>query len=118
MVIEEFEAKIDLRSSFIEGFDFDRSTAKWWSEQSKEAKAALLSTNDNRLCTVEDAVKNLCQWITDVKEENKAENYQLTKPKRVSKQNTDQPTQIPPLALSLYYLKSRQYTKKAPRPFS
>lgn len=73
MVIEEFEAKIDLRSSFIEGFDFDQSTAKWWSEQSKEAKAALLSTNDNRLCSVEEAVKNLCQWITDVKEENKAE---------------------------------------------
>ena len=77
MVIEEFEAKIDLRSSFIEGFDFDRSTAKWWSEQSEEAKAALLSTNDNRLCTVEEAVKNLCQWITDVKEENNAEEVYL-----------------------------------------
>lgn len=64
-----FSAHVDLRSCFINGFSFDKSTSEWWANQSDEAKAALLDTDgDNSPCLPIDVVVNdLFDWIEDVK---------------------------------------------------
>lgn len=64
-----FFAHVDLRSMFINGFAFDKSTAEWWSKQSDEAKAALLdSDNEESPCQPIDVVVNdLFGWIAYIK---------------------------------------------------
>ncbi|WP_419562444.1 3'-5' exonuclease [Prevotella sp.] len=64
-----FSAKVDLRSMFINGFAFDKSTAEWWSKQSNEAKAALLdSDSDEAPCQPIDVVVNdFFGWIDYIK---------------------------------------------------
>lgn len=64
-----FSAHVDLRSMFINGFAFDKSTAEWWSKQSDEAKAALLdSDNEESPCQPIDVVVNdLFGWIAYIK---------------------------------------------------
>lgn len=64
-----FSAHVDLRSMFINGFAFDKSTAEWWSKQSDEAKAALLdSDNEESPCQPIDVVVNdLFGWIDYIK---------------------------------------------------
>ena len=54
-----FSAHVDLRSMFINGFAFDKSTAEWWSKQSDEAKAALLGNDsDEAPCQPIDVIVN------------------------------------------------------------
>lgn len=64
-----FSAHVDLRSMFINGFAFDKSTAEWWSKQSDEAKAALLdSDSDEAPCQPIDVVVNdFFGWIDYIK---------------------------------------------------
>lgn len=64
-----FSAHVDLRSMFINGFAFDKSTAEWWSKQSDEAKAALLdSDNEESPCQpIEVVVNDLFGWIAYIK---------------------------------------------------
>lgn len=64
-----FSAHVDLRSMFINGFAFDKSTAEWWSKQSDEAKAALLGNDsDEAPCQPIDVVVNdLFGWIAYIK---------------------------------------------------
>lgn len=64
-----FSAHVDLRSMFINGFAFDKSTAEWWSKQSDEVKAALLdSDNEESPCQPIDVVVNdLFGWIAYIK---------------------------------------------------
>lgn len=64
-----FFAHVDLRSMFINGFAFDKSTAEWWSKQSNEAKAALLdSDSDEAPCQPIDVVVNdFFGWIDYIK---------------------------------------------------
>lgn len=64
-----FSEKVDLRSMFINGFAFDKSTAEWWSKQSNEAKAALLdSDSDEAPCQPIDVVVNdFFGWIDYIK---------------------------------------------------
>lgn len=64
-----FSAHVDLRSMFINGFTFDKSTSEWWANQSDEAKAALLD-NDGEYspCLPIDVVVNdFFDWIDDIK---------------------------------------------------
>ena len=64
-----FFAHVDLRSMFINGFAFDKSTAEWWSKQSDEAKASLLGNDsDEAPCQPIDVVVNdLFGWIAYIK---------------------------------------------------
>ena len=64
-----FSAHVDLRSMFINGFAFDKSTAEWWSKQSDEAKAALLGNDsDEAPCQPIDVIVNdLFGWIAYIK---------------------------------------------------
>lgn len=39
-----FDYSIDLRSQFVNDFDFDKSTAQWWQRQSDAAKASVAYT--------------------------------------------------------------------------
>lgn len=41
--ITPYVGHVDLRSCVVDGFDFDPSTVKWWSENSDKAKAAVTS---------------------------------------------------------------------------
>lgn len=64
-----FSAHVDLRSMFINGFAFDKSTAEWWAKQSDEAKAALLGNDsDESPCQPIDVVVNdFFGWIDYIK---------------------------------------------------
>ena len=64
-----FSCHIDLRSMFVNNFTFDGKTAEWWGTKSDKAKASLLSNDSYDLpCRpIEVAVKDLCEWIEDVK---------------------------------------------------
>lgn len=64
-----FSAHVDLRSMFINGFAFDKSTAEWWAKQSDEAKAALLGNDsDETPCQPIDVIVNdLFGWIDYIK---------------------------------------------------
>ena len=64
-----FLAHVDLRSMFIDGFTFDASTAKWWSERSDEAKAAVLEydSEDVPCAPIQNVIMDFFQWIDDVK---------------------------------------------------
>lgn len=64
-----FSAHVDLRSMFINGFSFDKSTSEWWAKQSDEAKAALLGNDgDESPCQpIDVVVKDLFGWIAYIK---------------------------------------------------
>lgn len=65
-----FSAHVDLRSMFLAGFTFSQDTADWWSQQSDEAKAALLANDseDGATCSpIDIVVKDAFDWIDDVK---------------------------------------------------
>lgn len=64
-----FSAHVDLRSMFINGFSFDKSTSEWWEKQSDEAKAALLGNDsDESPCQpIDVVVKDLFGWIAYIK---------------------------------------------------
>lgn len=64
-----FSAHVDLRSMFINGFAFDKSTAEWWAKQSDEVKAALLGNDsDEEPCRPIDVVINdFFGWIAYIK---------------------------------------------------
>ena len=64
-----FSAHVDLRSMFINGFAFDKSTAEWWAKQSDEAKTALLGNDsDESPCQPIDVVVNdFFGWIDYIK---------------------------------------------------
>lgn len=63
-----FSFHVDLRSMFLDGFTFDQNTAKWWSEQSADAKKSLLDwdTEDTPCMPIETVVKGFIDWIGDV----------------------------------------------------
>lgn len=61
----EFQQFVDLRSAFLDGFTFDKSTADWWAQQSAEAKASLLKKEGN-IFSIEKSVKILFEWINSL----------------------------------------------------
>lgn len=66
-----YSAHVDLRSMFIDGFDFDKRTAAWWASQSDEAKANVLSADnyDEPCLPIKDVVENFFSWIRCVENE-------------------------------------------------
>lgn len=61
-----FNAYSDLRTCIVNGLDFDPETIKWWSTQSKEAKAALVDSSFT-LEPIEDLISDFYSWIREVK---------------------------------------------------
>lgn len=64
-----FSEHVDLRSMFINGFTFDKSTSEWWANQSDEAKAALLYNDgeDSPCLPIDVVVNDFFDWIDDIK---------------------------------------------------
>ena len=64
-----FDAKIDLRSCVMDGFDFDNKTIQWWAEKPKELRDSLSSGD---CYPIEEAFREFCTWINDIKEQTGA----------------------------------------------
>jgi len=62
-----FSAHIDLRTSFVDGFTFDQSTADFWARQNDKAKSALIACDD-ALDTIENIITEFFGWIKEMKE--------------------------------------------------
>lgn len=67
---DEISLGVDLRSAMMEGFDFDPSTCKWWSEKDASVKDSIL--NDEPLL-IKDALITFGDWIEDVVKDHDAE---------------------------------------------
>ena len=59
---------VDMRSQFVDGFTFDNDTAKWWAQNSEEAKRAVLDYDDTPLMPIRHVIENLLEWMKEVKE--------------------------------------------------
>lgn len=64
-----FQRYIDLRSQFVNGFDFDNNTARWWSNQRQEAKDIVCS-RDVLAESIEDAARDFFDWIKAIEDEH------------------------------------------------
>ncbi len=64
-----FDVKIDLRSCVMDGFDFDNKTIQWWTEKPKELRDSLSSGD---CYPIEEAFREFCTWINDIKEQTGA----------------------------------------------
>ncbi len=74
-----FAMHVDLRSSFLDGFTFDKATSDWWAKQNDEAKRAVLeSDNESSPCSpVKYVVSNFFDWIIDVQHDTDFEDVSL-----------------------------------------
>ena len=68
--VEPFEAKIDLRSCVVGGYEFDAETIRWWSCQSQQAQEAL---TEGYAEPVRDVVLNFMKWLQSTMQEAGAE---------------------------------------------
>lgn len=68
--VDEISLGVDLRSAMMEGFDFEPSTCKWWSEKETSVKDSIL--NDEPLL-IKDALITFGEWIEDVRKEHDVE---------------------------------------------
>ena len=62
--IAPFEAKVDIRSCVADGFDFNPSTVKWWSEKPEDVKREVLTGDCYPLSEV---MTNFIDWLCEVK---------------------------------------------------
>lgn len=58
---------VDLRSSFVDGFTFDQSTAQWWAVQDDAVKSTIYAYDETPLAPIEDVILGLCAFIEDTK---------------------------------------------------
>lgn len=72
-----FYRHVDLRSSFLDGFAFDKKTSEWWSSQDDKAKKALLDYDDNPLEPIDCVVDDFFCFIQDTKKEVSAKEIKL-----------------------------------------
>lgn len=63
--MEPFIGYVDLRSCVVDGFDFDPSTIKWWSENSEAVKKAVTEGFPE---PISDVLVNALNYIRDVRE--------------------------------------------------
>lgn len=63
--IPTFDAKVDLRSCLMDGFDFDRDTCKWWADRPSKLRAEMMSGDCYPL---EEVFRNFADWLTDAKQ--------------------------------------------------
>lgn len=64
-----FDVKIDLRSCVMDGFDFDNKTIQWWTEKPKKLRDSLSSGD---CYPIEEAFREFCTWINDIKDQTGA----------------------------------------------
>lgn len=67
--ISAFDARVDLRSCVMDGFDFDRETIKWWSNKPQELKDEI--TNGD-CYPIKEVFEQFAQWMTEAKEYSQA----------------------------------------------
>lgn len=74
-----YSAHVDLRSMFIDGFDFDKRTAEWWGSQSDEAKANVLAADnyDEPCLPIKDVVENFFSWVSAVEKSMQSSDVNL-----------------------------------------
>lgn len=73
----QFLEHVDLRSQFLDGFDFDAATAAWWKSAKPEARAAVLANDDIPLQPIREVILNLFAWIEHIKESCNANSVHL-----------------------------------------
>lgn len=67
----QYNVHIDMRRMIVDAFTIDPDTQNWWSQQSNEAKEAVLDSDECAPCTdIIDAIRDVFSWINDLKEEN------------------------------------------------
>lgn len=64
--VEPFEAKIDLRSCVVGGYEFDAETICWWSRRDERAQEALI---EGYAEPVRDVVLNFLKWLHSTMQE-------------------------------------------------
>lgn len=72
-----FYRHVDLRSSFLDGFAFDKKTSEWWASQDDKVKKALLDYDDNPLEPIDCVVDDFFCFIQDTKKEVSAKETKL-----------------------------------------
>lgn len=75
----QYYTHVDLRSSFLDGFTFEQSTADWWAKQNDAAKKAVLE-NDNDMFSclpIKDVIVGFVEWLRDRKEDSGADSVCL-----------------------------------------
>lgn len=68
--VPPFDAKVDLRSCVMDGFDFDRDTCRWWSQQPEQLRQEIAGGD---CYPVNEVFDNFIQWLTEVKTAHKAD---------------------------------------------
>lgn len=61
----KFQQYVDMRTMFVNGFDFDPNTAYWWSKQKQEAKDVVCS-NPELSNSIENVLTVFFEWIKNV----------------------------------------------------
>ena len=59
-----FEAKVDLRSCVMDGFDFDQETVKWWAEKPAALRQVMASGN---CYPIQEVFQQFLQWMDEAK---------------------------------------------------
>lgn len=62
-----FYKHVDLRSSFLDGFSFDKDTSNWWAAQPIDAKRALLDYDDTPILPIKEVIDSFFSYIKEVK---------------------------------------------------
>lgn len=72
-----FYRHVDLRSSFLDGFAFDKKTSEWWASQDDKVKKAVLDYDDNPLEPIDCVVDDFFCFIQNTKKEVSAKEIKL-----------------------------------------
>jgi hypothetical protein len=72
--IVPFEAKVDLRSCAMEGFDFDNETLKWWADKPKALRDVMASGD---CYPIDEVFQQFSTWIGEVKQYTGADDIML-----------------------------------------
>lgn len=72
-----FYRHVDLRSSFVDGFSFDKKTSDWWTTQKDDAKRSLLEYDEMPLRPIDIVIEEFFRFIRSVQAENSAKEVKL-----------------------------------------
>lgn len=74
-----YSAHVDLRSMFIDGFDFEKSIADWWQSQGDEAKANVLAADnyDTPCLPIKEVIENFFSWVIAVEKSMQSSDVNL-----------------------------------------
>ena len=72
--VQPYVGYVDLRTCVVDGFDFDQSTVKWWSERSEAAKKAVTADLPE---PVSDVLITALDYIRDIKKRHEVESICL-----------------------------------------